>query len=163
MPSFSDFYAQIFPLLRYDGRVRIPLCSSDHLTYQHYHQVASYEWCFNDRYDDFDREHASLAELLSTSACLAERPPGGRTVASAIHELQQSGFDLIYSEDLAERKSRALSWYYPLEVALSSGALPFDAGWDGTLLGITTRNYAPYAGLNVSGASALIEAGKHKV
>jgi len=140
--SFSGLYSQIFPLLKSGGR------------------VASYEWCFTEQYDPQNGHHASLAEMLGNHIPLLshQHSSGRRTALQALQELQHCGFDLLYSEDLAERKSIALAWYSPLELALTTGCLSNNVG-PIKISSITTSSQK----LSTLGATALVEAGRNKL
>lgn len=73
------------------------------------------EWVLTDNFDPADPTHASIRLSIERGNGI----PSLQTKSVARAAMQNAGFDLIATEDLAERKD-ALPWWYPISGDIKS-------------------------------------------
>ncbi|KAF8517002.1 S-adenosyl-L-methionine-dependent methyltransferase [Gautieria morchelliformis] len=130
-PSFEECFRQVCRLLKPGGK------------------FAVYEWCWTSTFSALDPEHCRMANLIETTTGIGGRPPSERSIDAAVSAIYNSGLTLIHREDLTARHDDK-PWYFPLEVALSDGRIPWQPGNN-------------ICGLTQTAATTLVEAGKRQI
>ena len=72
--------------------------------------LASYEWCLTDRFDPFDTGHAQVKDDIELGTAIQDLI----STDDADIAMQQAGFKLLETRDLAIPTGPAIPWYEPL-------------------------------------------------
>jgi sterol 24-C-methyltransferase len=78
-------------------------------------EFAGYEWCMTDAYDPDDAEHRAIKKGIEEGDALPDIAPAGGVLAA----LEQAGFDIVESADLATTSDPETPWYLPLSGNMS--------------------------------------------
>ncbi|KAJ3551400.1 hypothetical protein NM688_g4724 [Phlebia brevispora] len=111
------------------------------------------EWCWTAKFDTNNIDHLRLAELIESTAGLPHRAPRDRSINTACDALQNAGMTVMLCEDLGAKTDR-ISWFAPLEKALSDSRLLWSDG----------ETISPiFGGMTRITASAIVQAAKYKL